>query len=135
MSAGISRWTAAELRSLARLDRRGRLAPRETMKSMSQEILSVAIFQPLPGYEEASLSTMRSLIAALDAGGYSRDLLYRDAKSRDQYILLRHWKSEESRRAALEDPEVLRCWAKLAQEIRTVKVYETLEEALAQPPG
>jgi hypothetical protein len=44
--------------------------------------------------------------------------------------LLRHWKSEESRRAALEDPEVLRCWAKLAHEIRTVKIYETLEEAL-----
>jgi hypothetical protein len=98
---------------------------------MPQEILSVAIFQPLPGYEEASLATMRALIAALSAGGYSRDSLYRDAKSRDEYILLRYWKSEETRRAALEDPEVLRCWAKLAQEIRTVRIYETLEEALA----
>jgi heme-degrading monooxygenase HmoA len=98
---------------------------------MRQEILSVAIFQPLPGYEEASLATMRALIAALSAGGYSRDSLYRDAKSRDEYILLRYWKSEETRRAALEDPEVLRCWAKLAQEIRTVRIYETLEEALA----
>jgi len=29
----------------------------------------------------------------------------------------------------LEDPEILRCWAKLSQEIRAVKVYETLEEA------
>jgi hypothetical protein len=97
---------------------------------MSQEILSVAIFQPLPGHEEASLNTMRALIAALSAGGYSRDLLYRDAKSRDEYILLRYWKSEEARRGALEDPEVLRCWAKLAQEIRTVRIYEKLEEAL-----
>ncbi len=101
---------------------------------MSQEILreipSVAIFQPEPGQEEASLATMRALIAALSAGGYSRDLLYRDAKSRGEYILLRYWKSEEARRAALEDPEVLRCWAKLAHEIRTVKVYETVEEAL-----
>lgn len=96
---------------------------------MSQEILSIAIFQPLPGHEEASLTTMRALIAALSAGGYSRDALYRDAKSRD-HVLLRHWKSEEARRAALEDPEVLRCWAKLAHEIRTVKIYETLEEAL-----
>ena len=95
-----------------------------------QEILSIAIFQSLAGYEEASLVTMRSLIAALSAGGYSRDLLYRDAKSRDEYILLRYWKSEEARRAALEDPEVLRCWAKLSHEIRTVKIYETLEEAL-----
>jgi quinol monooxygenase YgiN len=101
------------------------------MKSMSQEILSVAIFEPLPGHEEASLATMRALIAALSAGGYSRDVLYRDVKSRE-YILLRHWKSEEARRAALEDPEVLRCWAKLAHEIRTVKIYETLEEALGR---
>jgi heme-degrading monooxygenase HmoA len=96
------------------------------------EILSIAIFQPLPGREEASLATMRTLIAALSSGGYSRDLLYRDAKSQDEYILLRYWKSEESRRAALEDPEVLRCWAKLSLEIRTVKIYETLEEALSR---
>src|SRR5690348_11374107 len=99
---------------------------------MSQEILSVAIFEPLPGHEEASLTTMRALVAALAHGGYSRDQLYRDAKSRNQYILLRYWKSEESRRAALEDSEVLRCWARLAQEIRTLRVYETLEEALTQ---
>ena len=108
---------------------------RETMNSMSEEILSVAIFEPLPGHEEASLTTMRALITALSAGGYSRDLLYRDAKARDQYILLRHWKSEEARRAALEDSEVLRCWAKLAHEIRTVKIYETLEDALAGQAG
>jgi len=99
---------------------------------MSPEILSVAIFESLPGHEEASLTTMRALITALANGGYSRDTLYRDAKSRNQYILLRHWKSEESRRAALEDSEVLRCWAKLAHEIRTLKIYETLEEALNQ---
>jgi len=99
---------------------------------MSQEILSLAIFQPLPGHEDASLATMRDLIAALAAGGYSRDVLYRDAKSPDEYVLLRHWKSEETRRAALEDPNVLRCWARLAQEIRTVRIYETLEEAWEQ---
>lgn len=93
---------------------------------MSHEILSVAIYQPLPGFEEASLSTMRELIAALAAGGYSRDVLYHGGKS--HYLLFRYWKSEESRRAALEDPAVLRCWAKLAQEIETVKVYEKLEE-------
>jgi quinol monooxygenase YgiN len=97
-----------------------------------QEILSIAIFQPLPGHEEASLATMQALIAALAAGGYSRDLLYRDAKSHHEYVLLRYWKSEEARRAALEDPEVLRCWAKLSHEIRTLKIYETLEEALSR---
>lgn len=95
---------------------------------MPREILSVAIFQPLPGQEKAALATMRDLIAALSAGGYSRDLLYRDGKSNGEYVLVRYWKSEQSRRAALEDAEVLRCWAKLANEIRTVNVYETLEE-------
>jgi len=95
---------------------------------MSQEILSIALFQPLAGSEEASLATMKNLIAALSRGGYSRDLLYRDAKSDDQYVLLRYWKSEEARRAALEDPDVLRCWARLAHEIRIIKVYETLED-------
>jgi quinol monooxygenase YgiN len=99
---------------------------------MSTEIFSIAVFQPLPGHEAASLITIRDLIAALTAGGYSRDLLYRDAKSGDEFVLLRYWKSEEARRAALEDPVVLRCWARLAHEIRTVKIYETLEEALGQ---
>jgi hypothetical protein len=93
---------------------------------MSQEILSVAIYEPLPGKEEESLATMHDLFAALSAGVYSRDMLYRDGKS--QYLLLRYWKSEEARRDAQEDPEVLRCWAKLAHEIRIVKVYETLED-------
>ena len=102
------------------------------MQEPLHEILSIAIFQPLPGHEEASLATMQALIAALSAGGYSRDLLYRDAKSHDELVLLRYWKSEEARRAALEDPEVLRCWAKLSHEIRTLKIYETLEQALSK---
>ncbi len=96
---------------------------------MSEEILSIAIFEPLPGKEAESLATIRDLIAALSAGGYSRDSLYRDSKARREYILLRYWRSDGARRAALEDPEILRCWAKLSQEIRAVKVYETLEEA------
>jgi hypothetical protein len=91
------------------------------------EIFSIAIYEPLSGMEQESLVTMRALIAALRAGGYSRDLLHRDAKS-NRFVLLRYWKSEEMRRAALEDPEILRCWAKLAHEIRIVHVYETLEE-------
>lgn len=92
---------------------------------MSQEIFSVAIFEPLSGEKENALATMRELSAALLAGDYSRDLLYQDGKG--QYVLLRSWKSAESRRAAQEDPEVQRCWAKLGNEIQIVKVYEALE--------
>ena len=92
---------------------------------MSQEILAVAIWQPLPDMEAASLSTLRELIAILLAKGYSRDLLYRDSQS--HYVLLRYWKSEDARRTAQEDPEVQRCWAKLGNEIQILKVYERLE--------
>jgi hypothetical protein len=91
------------------------------------EILSIAIFEPLPESREAALVTIRELGAALAKAGYSRDSVYQDVKS-GHYVLLRYWRSEEDRQAALEDPDVLRCWAKLAQEIRTVSVMETLEQ-------
>jgi quinol monooxygenase YgiN len=94
---------------------------------MMSEIFSIAIYETLPGKAEESLATMRELIKALASGGYSRDQLYQDG---EQFVLLRHWKSEEARRAAQEDPAIQRCWAKLAHEIRIVKVYERLEEAL-----
>lgn len=97
---------------------------------MPEEIFSLAIYEPLSGMEEKSLATMRELIGILAARGYSRDMLYRDGQG--QYVLLRYWKSEEARRGAQEDGDLLRCWAKLAQEIRTVKIYETLEEAPAR---
>ena len=92
---------------------------------MSQEILSVAVYEPLPGHEQDSLETMGLLLKILSSAGFSRDFLYRDDV---QYVLLRYWKSEEARRAAHEDPEVQRCWAKLGNEIRIVKVFEVLEK-------
>ena len=93
---------------------------------MSDEILAVAVFVPLPGNEEAAMATIRVLMSGLARGGYSRDFLYRDTKS-GEYVLVRYWKSEEARRAALEDPELLRCWAELAHQIKTIKVHEILE--------
>jgi len=91
---------------------------------MPQEILSVAIWEPVPGQEAASLVTLGELRSILTAKGYGRDLLYRDRES--HYVLLRYWSSEEARRAAQEDPDMLRCWARLGNEIQIVKVYETL---------
>jgi hypothetical protein len=93
---------------------------------MAQEILSVAVWEPIPAMEAASLATVRELMSILAAKGYSRDLLYRDHES--HYVLLRYWKSEEARRTAQEDPDLLRCWARLGNEITIVKVYETLTE-------
>jgi hypothetical protein len=93
---------------------------------MSQEFLSVAIWEPLPGMEAASLATIHELNSIVSSKGYGRDLLYRTAES--HYVLLRHWKSEQARSTAQEDPELLRCWARLGNEIQILKVYEKLEE-------
>jgi hypothetical protein len=98
---------------------------------MSPEILSVAIFEPAPGMETASLATLSELSSILAAKGYGRDLLYRDRES--HYVLLRYWASEDARRHAQEDPDMLRCWARLGNEIQIVKVYETLAEVTNRP--
>lgn len=94
--------------------------------STEKEILSVAVWKPTAGSEVASLATWRELTSIVTTKGYGRDLLYRDREG--QYVLLRYWKSEDARRAAQEDPDMLRCWARLGNEIEIVKVYETLSE-------
>lgn len=91
---------------------------------MPQEILSVAVWEPVPEMEAAALETFRELETIVEKKGYARDLLYRD---RDHhFVFLRYWKSEDARRAAQEDPDMLRCWAKLGNQVQIVKVYETL---------
>src|ERR1041385_277464 len=93
---------------------------------MPEAILSVAVWDPVPQMEAASLNTIRELSAIVASKGYGRDLLYRDRES--HYVFLRYWKSEDARRAAQEDPDMLRCWARLGNEIHILKVYETLSE-------
>src|ERR1700733_6908915 len=93
---------------------------------MPQEIRSVSVWEPVPDMEAASLATLRELTSIVVAKGYGRDLLYRDRES--HYVFLRYWKSEQARQAALEDPDMQRCWARLGNEIQIVKVYETLSE-------
>jgi hypothetical protein len=93
---------------------------------MSQEYLSIAIWEPLPEMETAALATIRELNAIVAKNNYGRDLLYLSGDS--EYFLLRYWNSEQARAAALEDPELLRCWARLGNEIRILKVYEKLVE-------
>jgi hypothetical protein len=89
-------------------------------------ILSIAVWEPIPEMEAASLATIRELTSIIVAKDYGRDLLYRDRES--HYVFLRYWNSEEARSAAQEDPDMLRCWARLGNEIQIVKVYETLTE-------
>lgn len=97
---------------------------------MPQEILSVAVFELLPDMEAEVLKTFRELGSIVSSKGYGRDLLYRDRES--HYVFLRYWTSEEARRTAQEDPAMLRCWAKLGNEIQIVKVYETLSEVVVR---
>jgi len=93
---------------------------------MAEEILSVAIWEPVPGHEAAALETFHELTSIVARKGYGRDLLYHDHDH--HFVFLRYWKSEDARRQAQEDPDMLRCWAKLGNEIQIVKVYETLAE-------
>jgi len=93
---------------------------------MSQEIISLAIWEPVPEQEAASVATIRELSSIVAAKGYGRDLLFRDPES--HYVFVRFWKNSDARAAALEDPDMLRCWARLGNEIKIVKVYETMAE-------
>jgi len=87
----------------------------------------VAVWEPLPEVEIAAiLETFRDLMLIVSAKAYGHDLLYRDRES--HYIFLRYWKSEDARRQAQEDPDMLRCWARLGNQIQIVKIYETLSE-------
>ena len=95
---------------------------------MSQEVLSVAVFDPEPGKEQECIATLRELSSVLATHRYSRDLLYRESKGATRFVLVRYWTSEAARKQALEDAAALRCWARLSQMMTIVKVYETLEE-------
>jgi len=95
---------------------------------MSREILSVAVFEPAPGQEDECLAVIRELSRIFAASKYSRDFLYRDAKDSSRYIVVRYWASDEARREAQEDPAALRCWARMADLMTIIKVYESLEE-------
>jgi hypothetical protein len=91
-----------------------------------EEYLSLAIWEPLPGMEAAAVATIRELNEIVTRKQYGRNFLYRSAKS--EYVLLRYWRSEEAQKAALEDPDLLRAWARLANEIKISTVFEKLEE-------
>lgn len=94
---------------------------------MLQEILSIAIFEAAEGKDHDALLTLQELARVLSQKGYSRDLLYCE-KATHRYVLVRYWTSAASRREAQEDPAALRCWARLADQINIIRVYETLEE-------
>jgi heme-degrading monooxygenase HmoA len=94
---------------------------------MKSGLLSIAYIWPEAGKDEETLRVLLELYSLLSRKGYSRDRLYRDAKS-DRLVNLRYWESEEARQQAQEDPDVHRLWQRLAGLCRVDGVLERLEE-------
>lgn len=95
---------------------------------MSQEILSMAILEALPGKEDELLQTLRELYTMMHAKGYCRDYLHRDLAHPERLLHVRLWTSPAMRSEAQSDPEVHRYWQMLPQLCTIPIVYESLEK-------
>ena len=103
-----------------------RATPDDGVRSYTTNLDTPVAQAIIPPYARRALETFRELSSIVASKGYGRDLLYRD---RDHhYVFMRYWNSEGSRRIAQEDPDMLRCWSRLGNQIQIVKVYETLQE-------
>jgi quinol monooxygenase YgiN len=94
---------------------------------MSNEVVSVAILEALPGKEDALLTMLREFYTMMHSKGYSSDFLNRDSDRPDRFIHVRRWKSEELRSEAQTDPDVHRYWQQLPSLCTIPAVYEDLE--------
>jgi len=94
---------------------------------MTEEVVSVAILEALPGKEEELLSMLREFYSMMKAKGYCRDALYRDADRPERFIHLRLWRSAEYRSEAQIDPDVHRYWQRLPDLCTIPTVYENLD--------
>lgn len=94
---------------------------------MSEQVVSVAVLEALPGKEEELAAMLRELYSMMHAKGYCSDWLYRDSDRPDRLIHLRHWKSIEMRSEAQSDPDVHRYWQRLPELCIIPIVYENLE--------
>src|SRR5947209_3632571 len=95
---------------------------------MPKEIVSIAVFEPYPGEEQACLATLRELGEILGSHNLSRDVIYQDRAKQNCYVLIRHWTSDKAPREAQEDPAAQKCWARLGHQMTVLKVYESLDE-------
>jgi hypothetical protein len=90
-------------------------------------ILAIIMFRPLPGMEQECLEAIRLLYDVIRRKSYGRDLLLRDVND-GCWIGVRFWASEDARREAQEDPEVLRLWERLGHLCTVERVREHLEK-------
>jgi len=94
---------------------------------MSEEIVSLAVLEALPGKEGDLLRTLRDLYSMMRSKGYCRDVLHRDASRPGRFLHIRYWTSAQMRAEAQADPEVHRYWLMLPELCTVTTVYETLE--------
>jgi quinol monooxygenase YgiN len=94
---------------------------------MDNEILALAILEPLPGKEDELVEMLRELYALMFQKGYSHDVLYKDPKRPGSLVHLRYWTSKESRDEAQQDPEVHKYWLRLPELCVLTTVHEELE--------
>ena len=94
---------------------------------MSDEVISVAVLEALPGKEVELVSLLRELYTMMHTKGYCTDVLYRDESRTDRLFHVRRWKSVELRAEAQIDPDVHRYWQRLPDLCTIPTVYEDLE--------
>jgi quinol monooxygenase YgiN len=94
---------------------------------MSEQVVSVAILEALPGKEEELVTMLREFYAMMRGKGYCTDVLYRGGERPDRLIHLRRWKSAELLAEAQIDPDVHRYWQRLPELCVIPTVYENLE--------
>jgi quinol monooxygenase YgiN len=95
---------------------------------MTEEIVSLAVLEALPGKEGELESTLSELYTMMRAKGYCRDTLYRDSTRPDRFLHSRQWVSAEMRSEAQADPEVHRYWLQLPELCTVTILYESLEK-------
>lgn len=94
---------------------------------MSEQVVSIAILEALPGREDELLAMLREFYAMMHTKGYSTDILYRDDERAERFIHMRRWQSAETRSEAQSDPDVHRYWQRLPELCTIPIVYENLE--------
>ena len=94
---------------------------------MSEQVVSVAILEALPGKEEELLDVLREFYVMMRAKGYSTDVLYQDRDRPDRLVHVRRWQSAEVRGEAQIDPDVHRYWQRLPELCAIPTVYENLD--------
>src|SRR5262250_3149521 len=97
----------------------------------ASEIMALAVVEAFDNKDEECLQLLHEFYTALRRKQYSRDLLYRDSKDSRRFINIRYWHSDETRRAAHEDPDVHSFWKRLSEIAKVTQVFERLENVSA----